>query len=304
MIKITTEQIVSLKITSQEMIEWVNETIKNKKSMLLPEKISIKMDEGKIFYNVMPCVVETEGVAGVKVVTRYPNRTPVLDSKLSLYDLKTGYLKAIIDADFITTWRTAAVAIHSINLLAVHEFKIISFVGLGTIGKATLKMFLDTIDKKRKVEIRILNYKNIGESIVKQYEGDTNVTWKLFDNYIDMAKDSDIIVSAVTFAEEDFADESVYKKGVLLVPIHTRGFQNCDKTFDKIFGDDYNHIQGFKYFAHFKNFHEISDVINGICVGRENNEERIIAYNIGIALHDIVFAQKIMEKLYNIKEIK
>ena len=31
--------------------------------------------------------------------------------------------------------------------------------------------------------------------------------------------------------------------------------------------------------------------------GRENDQERIISYNIGLGLHDIVFAQKIYNKL-------
>jgi ornithine cyclodeaminase/alanine dehydrogenase-like protein (mu-crystallin family) len=31
--------------------------------------------------------------------------------------------------------------------------------------------------------------------------------------------------------------------------------------------------------------------------GRTNNEERILSYNYGIALHDIVFASKIYERV-------
>lgn len=295
--RILTEQIEKLNIPCKEMLSWASQTIQNKKGMYLPEKTSMKMDDGKIFYNVMPCVVESEGVAGVKIVTRYPNRVPVLDSKLSLYDLKTGYLQAIMDADFITTWRTAAVAVHSIHLLAKPSYQIISFLGLGVIGKATLQMYIDTLEEDKKVEIRVLNFDNIGKTIVEQFQGNPNITWKIYDDYIEMAKDSDVIVSAVTFASEDFADESIYKKGVLLVPIHTRGFQGCDLSFDKIFGDDYGHIEGFKYFHQFKSFNEVCDVVNGNCPGRENDQERIIAYNIGIALHDIVFAKKILEKL-------
>lgn len=279
---ITNEQIISLQISCKEMLDWTVQTIQNKKNMYLPEKTSMRMDEGRIFYNVMPCIVEKEGVAGVKIVTRYPNRIPALDSKISLYDLKTGYLKAIMDADFITTWRTAAVAVHSIRLFSVSSYKVISFLGMGVIGKATLQMYLDTLEENRKVEVRILNYNQIGKTIVEEFKGNPNISWKIYDDYVEMVKDSDVIVSAVTFASKDFADESIYKKGVLIVPIHTRGFQGCDLSFDKIFGDDYGHIEGFKYFNQFKSFNEVCDVVNQVCKGRENDEERIIAYNIGI----------------------
>ena len=65
-----------------------------------------------------------------------------------------------------------------------------------------------------------------------------------------------------------------------MVPVHTRGFSNCDLFFDKVYGDDTNHICHFKYFNQFKSFSEISDVLTGKALGRENNKERIIAYNI------------------------
>jgi ornithine cyclodeaminase len=81
------------------------------------------------------------------------------------------------------------------------------------------------------------------------------------------------------------------------VPIHTRGFQNCDTTFDKVFADDTGHVQGFKYFNQFKHFAEISDVLKGENIGRSSDDERILSYNIGLGLHDVYFASKIIELL-------
>ena len=54
----------------------------------------------------------------------------------------------------------------------------------------------------------------------------------------ELIQTSDIIVSCVTSMDTVFADEKLYKKGVLVVPVHTRGFQNCDLYFDKIFCDE------------------------------------------------------------------
>ena len=82
---------------------------------------------------------------------------------------------------------------------------------------------------------------------------------------------------------------------MLLVPVHTRGFQNCDLFFDKIYGDDTGHVRGFKYFDRFKEFHEIGEVLSGRCPGRTSDKERIISYNIGIGLHDVLFASKIYD---------
>ena len=74
-----------------------------------------------------------------------------------------------------------------------------------------------------------------------------------------------------------------------------RGFQNCDVFFDKVFGDDTGQIRGFKYFSQFRQYDELHRVLQGKTPGRINNDERILSYNYGIGLHDIVFASKIYE---------
>ena len=64
-------------------------------------------------------------------------------------------------------------------------------------------------------------------------------------------------------------------------------------------------MHGFKYFDKFKKFAELTDVLDGTTLGRETDTERILSYNIGLGLHDIVYASKIYEMLKdNSQEIK
>ena len=44
--------------------------------------------------------------------------------------------------------------------------------------------------------------------------------------------------------------------------------------------------------------------MNGVSSGRENDYERILAYNIGISIHDINFAAHIYHMLQNNSSIK
>lgn len=46
------------------------------------------------------------------------------------------------------------------------------------------------------------------------------------------------------------------------------------------------------------------DVLDGTIRGRETDNERILSYNIGIALHDIVFAHHLYNKLIEEGTIK
>ena len=94
-------------------------------------------------------------------------------------------------------------------------------------------------------------------------------------------------------------DTSLFKQGVLVVPIHTRGFQNCDLAFNHVFADDRGHVCGFQYFSQFRQFNELSEVLLGKVPARMHDNERILAYNIGLGLHDVWFAHQIYERLYS-----
>ncbi len=237
----------------------------------------------------------------MKLITRYPERKPSLDSEILLYDLNTGENIALLDGNWITAMRTGAVAAHSVKLLAIESFKEIGIVGLGNMARAALKVLL-AIYPERKFTIKLKMYKEQHELFAEEFASFSNVNFLFCKTFEEVIYNSDVILSAATILEEDVCSDDYFKEGVLVVPVHTRGFTNCDLFFDKLFADDTNHVKGFKYFNQYKYFAEISDVVSGMKPGRENNKERILAYNIGIALHDIYFAGKIYEMLKDVCE--
>ena len=95
----------------------------------------------------------------------------------------------------------------------------------------------------------------------------------------------------MTYTDEYLSEFKWFKKGALLLPVHVMGFGNVDYLFDKVYLDDYNHlnIDRYKYSC------EFYDVLSKQAKGRENDDERIISYNIGLSIHDILFANKIYE---------
>ena len=48
--------------------------------------------------NTMPCIVPGLNAMGVKIVTRYPERTKTINGEILLYDYHTGKLLALMDA--------------------------------------------------------------------------------------------------------------------------------------------------------------------------------------------------------------
>jgi len=275
-------------------VNWVRESFLGKKNVLLPPKISLTIRDN-VFFNYMPSIIPAINTTGLKVVTRIPDRSPALQAQIFVYDEPSGDLQAIIDGTFITTMRTGAVAALSVLELAVHDFYEIGMIGLGNCGRAFLNCLFDSIGD-RKLLVKLYQYKTYANEIIKKYANYPNIDFQIVDTYNDIVYGSDVIVSAVTYSDGLICDDNnLYKEGCLLVPIHSRGFQNCDLFFDKVIADDIEHIRPFKNFDKFKEVYEISDVLHGICPGRLNNKERIIAYSIGLSIHDLYFAKKYLD---------
>ena len=287
---ISFEDIRSMNISPIHCYEWVNEMIAGKQNMYLPAKTHMNMP-GNIFCNVMPCLIYTAdgAVGGIKVVTRYPERKPSLDSKILLFNADSGEFIALMDGNWITAMRTGAVAAHSIIHLAKNDWKTVGMIGLGNVARTSMIVMADMV-KDRSLTVKLLRYKDQAESFRERFKSFSNLEFQIVDTVKECIEGSDVVISCATYFENDIAKDDWFEEGVLVVPVHTRGFTNCDLFFDKVFADDTGHVDHFKNFSKFKYYAEVSDVINGKTVGRENDKERILAYNIGISIHDINYA--------------
>ena len=294
---ISQQQIRELHIAPAQCVEWVKESFSLKEKAQLPAKISLH-PQGNDFFNTMPCLLpEPFNYFGVKIVHRIKGAAPALGGDILLYNAQDGELLAMLDADWITTMRTGAVATLAMLTFRKSDAKNYGFIGLGNTGRATMLCLLDA-EPEVMHHVLLMRYKNQAELFIERFKGYTNVNFSICDDVRELIAQSDVIVSCITEAQGLLCDDdSLYKEGCLVVPVHTRGFQNCDLFFDKVYADDTAHVCGFKYFDRFKQFAEIQDVIAGKKPGRESDTERILSYNIGLGLHDVVYASKIYERL-------
>lgn len=294
---ISSEQIEALDISPEKCVEWVREAFLIKEKCQLPPKVSLH-PQGTDFINTMPCILPTEyHTFGCKVVTRIKGQHPALSSEMMLFDTLTGKMTALVNTDWITAMRTGAVAALVINTLRQSQSKIYSFIGLGAMGYATLDCLLAT-NISQHLTIRLKKYKDHAVKTIERYADYCNVSWEVVETMAELVDDADVVVSCITDAEGLLVEDvNLFKPGVLVVPVHTRGFQNCDTVFDKVFADDEGHVKGFKYFNQFRKFGEIGDVLADRIEGRTDDTERILSYNIGLGLHDVLFAHNIINIL-------
>ena len=292
-------QIDALQLNPATCVEWVKEAFLMKDDIQMPAKMSVH-PQGEDFITSMPCLLpESQGrkYFGIKMVSRIDGQLPTLQSNIFLYDAKSGHLLAVVDGDWITAMRTGAVAALAAKTLQRKGNSTYSIMGLGNIGRA-VGLCLAADNRDRQITFRLLRYKDQAERFVERLKDFDNVNFEIVNDKRTFAAEADVLISAVTVATELlFPDDELFRKGVTVIPVHVRGFQNCDLFFDKVFGDDTGQVSGFKYFNQFRQYDEFHHVLQGKNPGRTNDEERILSYNYGIALHDIFFASRIYERI-------
>ena len=293
---ITHEDVKKLNISNEKCYLWLEEALSLKEESFLPAKCSIK-PEKDIFFTSMPCLIPSLDIYGLKMVSRIPTQNPSLNSVIMLFRYSTDALLGIVDCNWITAMRTGAVATLSIMKSAKTNFESIGCIGLGNTCEATLDILLSKLGN-RELTINLKKYKDHHNRIIKRYKNFSNIQFHIIENTENLINKSDVLLSCITSVNENIGKDEWYQPGITVIPVHTMGFQNCDLFFDKFIIDDYEHVKGFKYFNKFKETIELQKLTQIDSV-RETDQERIIAYNVGIALHDVYFAYKVFELLYD-----
>lgn len=293
---ITHEDVKKLNISNEKCYLWLEEALSLKEESFLPAKCSIK-PEKDIFFTSMLCLIPSLDIYGLKMVSRIPTQNPSLNSVIMLFRYSTGALLGIVDCNWITAMRTGAVATLSIMKSAKTNFESIGCIGLGNTCEATLDILLSKLGN-RELTINLKKYKDHHNRIIKRYKNFSNIQFHIIENTENLINKSDVLLSCITSVNENIGKDEWYQPGITVIPVHTMGFQNCDLFFDKFIIDDYEHVKGFKYFNKFKETIELQKLTQIDSV-RETDQERIIAYNVGIALHDVYFAYKVFELLYD-----
>lgn len=299
--RIISEQTIrSLGISPKQCTDWIYESFALKSEAQLPAKISVHPTDTD-FFTSMPCLLpESKSnpdirYFGIKEVHRIEGAVPSLGSDMLLYNAKNGDLLALLDGDWITTMRTGAVAAASSKALRKKDSSRYGMLGLGNTARASLLCILEAEPEKH-FDVKLLRYKDQAELFIQRFKDYKNVSFEIVDDVKEIARSVDVLISCITSASGLIVeDESLFPPGITIIPVHMRGFQNCDTTFDRVFGDDTGHVRNFKFFPQYHDYNEIGEVLAGRDPGRKSENQRIIDYNYGLGLHDTLFASKIYE---------
>ena len=230
----------------------------------------------------------------------------VLLAVTTLYNsllLLLGFPTAIMDGTYITAIRTGAASGVTAKYFAREDSEVLCVIGTGVQGKYNTLCMLHLLKKLKTIKI----YDSYEPSITGFIEQMTPFLGKVkiekASGYEDAMKGADVIVAATAMLHEPVLFDKWVKPGALVLAVQRHGWNEDVLTkFDKVVVDDFDQfsslIKAKGCYNPFPDapYAELGDVVTGKKAGRENAEERIINFNCGLALHDMVVGARVLEK--------
>jgi len=149
----------SLGITMLEIMDEVERgfVAQGRGEVEMPAKIGIHTRQD-CFNHSMPCYVGGDlDLAGVKVVSGYPPNQkkglPYITGIWCLLDPETGLVRAVMDAAWITAWRTGAASGVYARHFGSPDAKSIAIIGLGVQGRMNLRAMIEVFPQISEVRM-------------------------------------------------------------------------------------------------------------------------------------------------------
>jgi ornithine cyclodeaminase/alanine dehydrogenase len=301
------EDIVSLNITWQEIIESVRLALTEhgEKTVENPPKPGVHSKDNS-FIHAMPSYLKQMGTLGIKWVSGYPDNhkhdLPSIGGVIVLNSAVTGQVLSIMDCRWVTAVRTAAVSALAALKLARSHAKTLGIVGAGvqgTMNTIALSKVIPTLEQCKVFDIR----KESMDRFVDNAGSASVLDIVKTGSVEDAVSGCDIVVSATQKMYQPIVKFEWLKAGVLALPLESNRAWHDEALFgvDKFVIDDLEQGRLYQRGGAFQGgipdvYAETGEIVAGIKPGRENDSEKIMAINIGLACEDISLGTYIYEK--------
>lgn len=287
-------------LTTKEIVEALEKMfiLKGQGKTEMPPKPGIHTRKDA-FLHAMPAYIPDINAAGMKWVGGYPENykkgLPYITGLMIMNDPETGIPLAVMDCEWITAKRTGAATAVSAKYLARPDSSTIGIIGCGVQGESNLEALM-VVQKHIKTVIAYDIFPHKTAGYVKKMK-------KLFPQleFVEAASpreaviDSDIIVTCGPIIKNpnQVIEASWFKEGAFASPVDFDSYWKPEamKLSNKFCTDDKQQLLYYKSEGYFKDIPEIyadiGEIAAGIKAGRENDKERIISANLGLALDDV-----------------
>jgi ornithine cyclodeaminase/alanine dehydrogenase len=305
-------EVESLGVTMAEIIDALEVAFVEKAAgrIEMPPKPGIHPGEGDNFIHAMPAYIPALKSAGVKWVSGFPGNQekglPYITGLLIYNDVETGIPLAVMDCVWITAMRTAAATAVAARRLARPESKILGILGCGVQGHTNTEALnvLFPLEKVMAYDVNRTTVEKFRENITTRFGLEVEVV----DDPKLAVSGCDLIVTAGPILHTPHATIKAgwMDKGAFasLVDFDSYWDSPAMQEADKFCTDDVPQLEYYRnagYFQSIPTIHaDLGELVSGQKAGRQSEDERTIACNLGLAMDDMAVApilyQRAIEK--------
>lgn len=256
------------------------------------------------FIHAMPAYLSELEIAGLKWVSGFPDNPargkPYITGLVVINDPETGLPTAVMDASWITAFRTACVTGSVLMHLAVRPLRCAAVIGCGTQGRAHLEMMLQLFESLE--DVRLFDVRPGAAEDAQTASG--SATCRVVGSLRSAVEGAQAVVTAVAERDEGPAgtiQPEWVSEGMVMLPLANDYGWNQDALglAERLFVDDiaqYLHFRAIGELGRSDSLpepREFAGVLANGATARGSDAERICAMNIGLAIHDVVIGHRV-----------
>ena len=300
--------VASVGLTMAEIISLLEAAFREKGEgrVEMPPKPGIHPGKGDNFIHAMPAYIPAMNSAGVKWVSGFPENykrgLPYITGLLILNDPETGIPLVVMDCEWITAMRTAAATAVAAQRLARPESSILGILGCGVQGRANAEALNVLFPLKR-----VMAY-DVRPEAVRSFASEISAKSDLEVVPVDHPREAvtgcDLVVTAGPILKKPHAtiQKSWLNRGAFasLVDFDSYWHPQALKEADKFCTDDVPQLEHYRKVGYFQDippiYADLGELVAGKKPGRESEEERTMACNLGLAMDDMAVAPTIYQR--------
>jgi ornithine cyclodeaminase/alanine dehydrogenase-like protein (mu-crystallin family) len=259
------------------------------------------------FIHAMPAYVPGMGAAGVKWVSGFPSNLkrglPYISGLLILNDPDTGIPTCVMDATWVTAMRTGAATAVAARYLARKDSETVGILGCGVQGRTNLEAL-----KVVSGSLGHVKAYDIDRKVLQRYAEDMGSEHGMSVSPVASPRDAvegcDIVVTAGPILKHPspVIEASWFEEGAFACPLDFDSYWKDEAMHaaDKFCTDDRDQLAYYRtvgYFSGIPAVHaDLGEVVTGKKPGREDDSERTMSMNLGVAIEDMATSVRIFEK--------
>ena len=258
------------------------------------------------FIHAMPAFIPSMRSAGIKWVSGYPENykrgLPYITGLMILNDVETGIPYAVLDCSWITAMRTGAASALSAKYLARPDSQTVGILACGVQGRTNLEALACLFPVKQVFAYDVLP--DVQENFVAEMKKKFNFEIMGVKEPKLAVVDSDLVVTSgpilkhpTPTIERDWLKPGAYGSAVDFDSYWTG---DALAQMDRISTDDHSQFQYYKSAGYFQQtpdpYADLGELVAGRKPGRQGDQERTLAINLGLALDDMAVAPAIYQR--------